>query len=100
MQGRPKTTPTGPAFVQEVRVTTLNNETSNALAQIKDDLSRFELEPDLRNSVKEHYQHLESLAASLRKLGIDGKTIDHHVTQIFEKYRVELMRNIERLELA
>jgi hypothetical protein len=81
-------------------VTTLNNQASGALAQIKDDLSRFELEPDLRNSVKEHYQHLESLAASLRKLGIDGKTIDHHVTQIFEKYRVELMRNIERLELA
>ena len=83
-----------------MRVATLNNETSGALAQIKDDLSRFELEPDLRNSVREHYQHLESLAASLRKLGIDGKTIDHHVTQIFEKYRVELMRNIERLELA
>jgi hypothetical protein len=81
-------------------VTTLNNATPGALAQIKDDLSRLELEPDLRNSVREHYEHLESLAASLRKLGIDGKTIDHHVTQIFEKYRVELMRNIERLELA
>ena len=81
-------------------MTTLNNETSGALAQIKDDLSRFEMEPDLRNSVKEHYQHLESLAAGLRKLGIDGETINHHVTQIFEKYRLELMRNIERLELA
>jgi hypothetical protein len=88
--------------VRDARVTTLNNnsETSGALAQIKDDLSRFELEPDLRNSVREHYQHLESLAASLRKLGIDGKTIDHHVVQIFEKYRMELMRNIERLERA
>jgi hypothetical protein len=81
-------------------VTSFNNETSGALAQIKDDLSRFELEPDLRNSVREYYQHLESLAASLRKLGIDGKAIDHHVTQIFEKYRVELLRNIERLETA
>ena len=88
--------------VRDARVTTLNNnnETPGALAQIKDDLSRFELEPDLRNSVREHYQHLESLAASLRKLGIDGKTIDHHVVQIFEKYRMELMRNIERLERA
>ena len=79
---------------------TLNNETSGALAQIKDDLSRFELEPDLRESVREHYRHLETLAASLKRLGIDGKAIDHHVTQIFEKYRVELMRNIERLEHA
>ena len=88
--------------VRDARVTTLNNnsETSGALAQIKHDLSRFELEPDLRNSVREHYEHLESLAASLRKLGIDGKTIDHHVVQIFEKYRMELMRNIERLERA
>ena len=78
----------------------LQNDATDALAQIKDDLSRFELRPDLCNSVREHYQHLESLATSLRRLGIDGKTIDHHVTQIFEKYRVELMRNIERLELA
>jgi hypothetical protein len=100
MHRRPKTTSKRWNPVQEARVTILDSQTSGALAQIKDDLSRFELEPDLRNSVREHYQHLESLAASLGKLGIDGKTIDHHVTQIFEKYRVELMRNIERLELA
>ena len=79
-------------------MTTPDNASSGALAQIKDDLSRFELEPDLRNSVREHYKHLETLAASLKKLGIDGKAIDHHVTQIFEKYRLELSRNIERLE--
>jgi hypothetical protein len=81
-------------------VTTLNNEASGALAQIKHDLSRLELEPDLRNSARDHYRHLETLAASLGKLGIDGKAIDYHVTQIFEKYRVELLRNIERLETA
>ena len=81
-------------------MTTLNNEPSGALAQIKDDLSRFELEPDLRNSVRDHYRHLETLVASLKKLGIDGESIDHHVTQIFEKYRVELLRNFERLEHA
>jgi len=88
--------------VRDARVTTLNNnnKTSGALAQIKDDLSRFELEPDLHNSVREHYEHLETLAASLKRLGIDGKAIDYHVTQIFEKYRVELMRNIERLAHA
>ena len=84
--------------MQGARVTTLNNDSSGALEQIRNDLSRFELEPDLRNSVREHYRHLETLAASLKKLGIDGKTIDHHVTQIFEKYRIELLRNIERLE--
>jgi hypothetical protein len=53
-------------------VTTLNRDNSfGALAQIKHDLSR-----------------------------IDGKVIGHHVTQIFEKYRIELIRNIERLEQA
>jgi hypothetical protein len=84
-----------------VRVTLPDNaESSGALAQIKDDLSRFELAPDLRESVREHYRHLEALAATLRGLGIDGKAIDHHVTQIFEKYRVELLRNIERLKHA
>ena len=81
-------------------MTTLNNGSSDALQQIKKDLSRFELQPGLRNSVREHYHHLEMLAASLRKLGIDGKAIDHHVTQIFEKYRIELLKNIERLEQA
>jgi hypothetical protein len=83
--------------VQGLRVTTLPNGSSGALEQIKNDLSRLVLEPDLRNSVREHYRHLEILAASLKKLGIDGKAIDHHVTQIFEKYRIELFRNIERL---
>jgi hypothetical protein len=81
-------------------VATLNNQPSRALAQIKNDLSQFELRPDLRNSVRAHYRHLETLAASLKALGIDGKAIDHHVTQIFEKYRGELRRNIERLEHA
>lgn len=81
-------------------MTTLNVSSSGALQQIKNDLSRFELEPDLRNSVREHYHHLETLAASLKALGIDGKAIDHHVSQIFEKYRIELLRNIERFEHA
>ena len=81
-------------------MTTLNNVASGALQQIKNDLSRFALEPDLRNSVGAHYNHLETLAASLKKLGIDGKAIDHHVSRIFEKYRIELLRNIERLEQA
>ncbi len=76
----------------------LDNGSSGALDQIKIDLSRLDLEPGLRNSVREHYKHLETLAASLKKLGIDGKSIDHHVTQIFEKYRTELLRSIERLE--
>lgn len=78
----------------------MNDGSTGALQQIKNDLSRFELEPDLRNSVREHYHHLETLAASLKMLGIDGKAIDHHVSQIFEKYRIELLRNIERFEHA
>lgn len=77
-----------------------DKDSFGALAQIKHDLSRFELKPDLQESVREHYKHLEALAASLRKLGIDGKAIDHHVMQIFDKYRVELLHNIERLEQA
>lgn len=81
-------------------MTTPSNEAAGILAQIKSDLSQFEREPELRNSVKDHYQHLENLAASLGRLGIDGKAIDHHVSQIFEKYRVELVRNVGRLKRA
>lgn len=79
-------------------MTTLNDGSSGALKQIKNDLSRFELEPDLQHSVREHYRHLETLAASLKKLGVDRKVIDRHVTQIFEEHRTELLRNIERHE--
>lgn len=82
-------------------MTTLNNdEQPAALALIQNDPARLELESDLRARVSEHDKHLETLAADLRTLGIDGKSIDHHVTQIFEKYRVELLRNIEQLAQA
>jgi thymidylate kinase len=70
----------------------------NALAQIKEDLAQFELGPDFRDSVSQHYKHLERLSASLRKLGIDSETIDQHVVDIFDKYKTELLRNIERLK--
>jgi hypothetical protein len=65
-----------------------------ALEQIKQDISSFELEPGLRESVRQHYSNLESLAAGLRNLGIDDTMIDQHVIEIFEKYRIELLRAI------
>jgi uncharacterized protein YaaN involved in tellurite resistance len=67
------------------------------LTQIKSDLDRFDLEPDFQDSVSQHYKHLEALSASLRSLGIDSQTIDQHVIDIFNEYRTELLRNIERL---
>jgi hypothetical protein len=68
-----------------------------ALAQIKDDLARFDVGPDLQDSVRRHYEHLETLTTSLKKLGVDNKVIDQHVLEIFNKYRMELLRNIERI---
>ena len=68
-----------------------------ALAQIKDDLARFDARPDLQDNVRRHYEHLETLTASLKKLGVDNKVIDQHVLEIFNKYRMELLRNIERI---
>jgi hypothetical protein len=71
-----------------------------ALAQIKEDLARLELQPDLSDSVSQHYEHLEALSATLKTLGIDDRTIDQHVVDIFNTYKIELLRNIERLRNA
>lgn len=64
---------------------------SDALASIKRDLDRFEAEPRLRMSVRDHYTHLTELAEKLRKLGIDDLVVDQQVIGIFERYRSQLM---------
>jgi hypothetical protein len=51
----------------------------------------------LRENVERHTATLASLADNLRKLGIESCEIDEHVTGIFEEYRRELSRNIERI---
>jgi hypothetical protein len=67
-----------------------------ALLQIKADLAPFERGP-LQNNVRAHYEHLQSLTASLQRIGLDEETIDQQVHEVFESYKAELLRNINRI---
>jgi hypothetical protein len=68
-----------------------------ALTRIKSHLEPFEKGP-LERNVRAHYEHLQHLTASLRKIGLDDATIDQQVFEIFDSYKAELLRNITRIE--
>ena len=61
------------------------------LRAIKDQLDTTEGGPAVQESVKRHYENLERLAASLRKLGMDDSTVDDNITQVFHEYERELV---------
>jgi hypothetical protein len=71
-----------------------------ALRMIRQDLASFPVEPAMQQNVKDHYEHLQHLAGSLRKLGVDSKVIDQSVIEIFNAYKVQLMRNLHDADLA
>jgi hypothetical protein len=60
------------------------------LSLIKRELDAAEADPVVKNNIKRHYEHLETLAATLRKLGMDDQEIDSNVASVFEEYRREL----------
>lgn len=70
---------------------------ARALSRIKDHLVPFESGP-LKNNVRAHYEHLHHLADGLRKIGIDDETVDRQLLEVFESYKIELLRNIARIE--
>ena len=50
--------------------------------------------PVVTQSIKRHYEHLESLAASLRKLGMDSHAVDENIMQVFREYERELVNYV------
>ena len=66
-------------------------KSESALGAIKQQLDATEGGPVVRESIKRHYENLERLAASLRKLGIDDSTVDENITQVFHEYERELV---------
>jgi hypothetical protein len=64
------------------------------LTVIKEMLDATDQSPAVRQSVKRHYEHLESLAASLRKLGMDGREVDENIMLVFREYERELANYI------
>jgi hypothetical protein len=68
----------------------------SALTTVKRELEGIPLTETVREKVGNHYEDLTRLAASLKTVGLDHHEIDHHVIEIFNEYRTELLLNIER----
>jgi hypothetical protein len=58
----------------------------SALAQIKQKLDATSGGPTIAESVRRHYEHLERLAANLRKLGMDERDIGEEILEVFKQY--------------
>ena len=65
-------------------------ERNPTLAVIKQKLDAAEGGPSLRENVKRHYEHLENLAANLRKLGMDERDISAEILEVFKRYEAAL----------
>jgi hypothetical protein len=57
-----------------------------ALARIKQKLDIAAGSSHVQQNVKRHYEHLETLAASLRRLGMDEREISDEIMQVFQRY--------------
>lgn len=71
-----------------------NIQSPPALTVIKEKLDAAAGNAVTRQSIQRHYEHLEGLAASLRKLGMDGHEIDESIMQVFQEYERELTNYI------
>ena len=50
-----------------------------------------------QDSLKRHYENLEKLAGSLRKLGMDEREVDENLMLVFREYERELTNYINRI---
>jgi hypothetical protein len=58
----------------------------DTLAHIKRQLDATAGGPGIQENVKRHYEHLEKLAASLRRLGMDEREISDEIMEVFRRY--------------
>jgi uncharacterized protein YeeX (DUF496 family) len=58
----------------------------DTLTIIKQKLDATDVTPGVQANVKRHYEHLENLAATLRKLGMDERDISDEIMQVFQRY--------------
>jgi hypothetical protein len=49
----------------------------------------------LKERVQRHVDHLDALVQTLKKDGADDATISGRVSEIFEQYKAQLLRNID-----
>jgi hypothetical protein len=60
------------------------------LAAIKEKLDAAEGSPTIQENVRRHYEHLETLAANLRKLGMDERDVSAEILLVFKQYEKAL----------
>jgi hypothetical protein len=63
---------------------------SDTLSTIKQKLDASDAGPGVSENLKRHYEHLENLAASLRRLGMDERTVSEEILAVFHQYEKAL----------
>jgi hypothetical protein len=78
-------------------IVVFGNAAQKATPQTHSHVSMLERRQVLRDRVQRHVDHLDALVQTLRKLGVGDAAIDGHVAEIFEQYKTQLLRNIDRI---
>ncbi len=70
---------------------------SEILDALQRHLADDSLPLSVRENVEEHRRDIVNLAETLTQLGVPRKDIDHHVTEIFQRYENILALKVERI---
>jgi hypothetical protein len=69
----------------------------DVLSVVKTRLEAVSAVPGLEHSVKRHCENLETLAQTLRKLGMENQEINRNVLAVFEEYERELLHTVGQM---
>ena len=73
------------------------SQTRNAAVPIPPSITMIEQRRMLNERVRLHVDHLEALVQTLKNLGIGDAAINDQVAEIFERYKVDLLRDMARV---
>ena len=69
----------------------------DVLSAVKTRLEAVSIVPGLQHSVKRHCENLETLARTLRSLGMENQEINRNVLAVFEEYERELLHTVGQM---
>ena len=69
----------------------------DVLSVVKTRLEAVSTVPGLQHSVKRHCENLETLARTLRSLGMENQEINRNVLAVFEEYERELLHTVGQM---
>ncbi len=80
------------------KIALFGSEAQNAAIRAQQpNVTIFERRQILKDRVRRHVDHLDALVQTLQKLGVGDTAINSHVAEIFEQYKAQLLRNIDRI---